>query len=157
MPTSELRGRYELHLLSARLRAAGKEGQGLRRELYKAISKAAKPLAAEIRNPAHLHGYMPKRYADLLAGDLAVMTQKRFGRDPSIAIKARGRTHKRKVIQLDEGVLSHPLFGDREHWYRQTSHVKAGFFADPAKRAAPGIRDEVLAAMHETAQKITGH
>src|SRR5258708_27409965 len=102
MPTSELRGRYELRRLSARLRVLFRSGQGLRRELYKAISKAAKPLANEIRDPAHLHGYMPKRYADVLAGDLAVTTQKRFGRDPSIAIKARGRTHKRKVIQLDE-------------------------------------------------------
>src|SRR5258708_17718858 len=124
-----------------------------RRELYKAISKAGKPVASEIRDPAHLHGYMPQRYADVLAGDLAVTTQKRFGRDPSIAIRARGRTHKRKVIQLDEGVLSHPLFGDREHWYRQTAHVKAGFCAEPAEKAASGIPADALAATPAPAQQ----
>src|SRR5258708_5273490 len=144
MPGVEVRGQYQLRLLSARLRAAGTEGQGLRRELYKAITKAAKPLAAEIKDPAHLHDYVPKRYADVLAGDLAVTTQKRFGRDPSVAIKARGRAHKRKVIRLDElGVLAHPVFGDRKVWVDQTSHVKAGFFTDPATKAAPGIRAEV--------------
>jgi len=158
MPGVELRGQYELRLLSARLRAAGTEGQGLRRELYKAITKAAKPLAADIRDPAHLDAYLPNRYAAVLAADLAVTTQKRFGKDPSVAIRAKGRSKKRKVKMLDEeGVLAHPLYGNRDRWFRQTSHVKPGFFSDPAKKAAPAIRSEVLAAMHETAQKITGH
>jgi len=158
MPGAEVRGQYQLRLLSARLRAAGKEGQGLRRELYKAITKAAKPLAAEIRDPTHLDAYLPNRYAAVLAADLSVTTQKRFGKDPSVSIRAKGRAHKRKLLQLDaEGVLAHPLYGNREHWYGQTSHVKPGFFTDPAQKAMPAIRDEVLAAMHETAQKITGH
>src|SRR5258708_16253084 len=89
----------------------------------------------------------------VLAGEGGVTREKRFGREPSIAIRARGSTHKRKVIQLDEGVLSHPLFGDREHWYRQTSHVKAGFFADPAKKAASGIPADALAATPAPAQQ----
>jgi hypothetical protein len=158
MPGVEVRGQYELRALSARLRAAGKDGQGLRRDLFKAITKAAKPLAAEVKNPAHLRDYLPNRYADVLAADLAVSTQKRFGKDPSVAIKAKGRAHRRKVKMLDEeGVLAHPLYGNRDHWFRQTSHVKPGFFSDPAKKAVPGIRAEVMAALHDTAQKIAGH
>jgi hypothetical protein len=158
MPGVEVRGQYQLRLLSARLREAGREGQGLRRELYKAITKAAKPLAAEIRDPAHLAAYLPNRYAAVLASDLSVTTQKRFGKDPSVAIKAKGRAKKRKVKQLDErGVLTHPVFGDRQVWVEQTSHVKPGFFTDPAQKAMPGIRAEVLSAMHDTTQKIAGH
>src|SRR5258708_14831763 len=129
MPGVEVRGQYQLRLLSAGLCAAGTEGEGLGRELYKAITEAAKPLAAEIKDPAHLHDYVPKRYADVLAGDLAVTTQKRFGRDPSVAIKARGRAHKRKEKRLVElGDLAHPVFGVSKVWVDQTSPVRTQFF-----------------------------
>ncbi|SRR6266581_3151826 len=149
-------GPYQLRKLSARLREAGEEGKGLRRELYKAVSAAARPLAAEIKNVGHLRPYMPDRYADVLAADMSVTTVKRTGRDPGVAIKAKGRAKpKRHLKRLDGGKLLHPLFGDRERWFAQTKAVHAGFFTDPARRAAPGIRREVLAAMHETGKKIT--
>jgi hypothetical protein len=149
-------GPYQLRKLSARLREAGKEGQGLRRELYKAINQAAKPLAAEIRNSGHLGSYMPDRYAAVLAGDLAVTATKSTSKNPGVAIRAKGRRHKRKVIQLDNGILKHPLYGNREHWFEQVrGKMRRGFFTDPAERAAPGIRDQVVAALHETGKKIT--
>jgi hypothetical protein len=161
MPGVEVRGQYQLRLLSARLREAGTEGQGLKRELMKAISASAKPLAAEVKNPAHLDAYLPNRYAAVLAADLAVGTQKRFGKNPAVAIRLRGRKHARKVIHLNAGILTHPVFarGARKTWTWkvQSSHVKAGFWSDAAKKATPQIRNDVLAAMHETTQKITGH
>jgi hypothetical protein len=153
-------GPYQLRLLSARLRAAGTEGQGLRRELYKAINQAAKPLAAEIRSYEHLAPYMPDRYAAVLAAEISVTATKSTGRNPGVAIKARSRRHRRKVVRLNEGLLAHPLFGDRQHWFTQgpaSGGMKPGFFTDPAEKAAPDIRRQVLAAMHDTGQKITGH
>lgn len=150
-------GPYQLRLLSARLRAAGTEGQGLRRELYKAINDAAKPLADEIRSVEHLIPYVPDKYAPVLAGDLTVKAVKRGTTNPGVSIQARGRVHKRKVIQFNDGVISHPLFGNRKRWFRQTAGMRPGFFTDPAEKAAPGIRRQVLAAMHDTGQKITGH
>lgn len=149
-------GPYRLRVLSARLREAGDEGKGLRRELYKAISQAARPLAAEMKNPGHLRDYLPDPYADILATDLAVTTSKSTGRNPGVAIRAKGRRKKRKVIQLDAGILSHPVFGNREVWRTQTSHVKSGFFTDPAERAAPEIRRQVLEAMRVVGGKLTG-
>jgi hypothetical protein len=148
-------GPYQLRKLSARLREAGTEGQGLRRELYKAINQAAKPLAAEIKNAEHLHSYMPGRYAEVLAADLAVTATKSTSKNPGVAIRAKGRRHKRKVIQLDSGVLKHPLYGNRDHWFEQAHGVRAGFFAEPAKRAAPAIRDAVMDALRETGKRIT--
>ena len=149
-------GPYQLRKLSARLREAGDEGQGLRKELYKAINEAAKPLAAEIRDPAHLQAYMPNRYAIVLAADLAVTATKSTSKNPGVAIRAKGRRHKRKVIQLDNGILKHPLYGNRDHWFEQLSgKMKAGFFTDPAERAAPAIRDQVMGALRETGKKIT--
>jgi hypothetical protein len=161
MPGAEIRGQFELRALSARLREAGTEGKGLKRELMKAISASAKPLAAEVKDPARLHSYLPDRYADVLAADLAVGTQKRFGANPVVAVRLRGRSHARKVIQLNAGILTHPVFGHGPRrtwaWSVQGSHVKAGFWSDAAKKATPLIRRDVLAAMHETTQKIAGH
>lgn len=148
-------GPYQLRLLSKQLREAGDEGKGLRRELYKAISQAARPLAAEVKDAGQLADYMPNRYAGVLAGDLSVTTSKSTGRNPGVAIRAKGRRHRRKVSRLDSGVLAHPVFGNRKVWKDQTSHVRAGFFTDPAEQAAPEIRKRVLEAMHEVGKKIT--
>jgi hypothetical protein len=154
MPGVEVRGQYQLRELAARLRDAGEEGQGLRRELFKAINEAAKPLAAEVQDVAHLDTYLPNRYAATLAADMTVGTQKSFGKNPSVAIRARGRAHKRKLKRIDEGSLNHPLWGNRSHWYRQA--VKPGFFSKAAAEQAPAIRGKVLGAMAETGRKITG-
>lgn len=149
-------GPYKLRVLSAQLRAAGTEGQGLRRELYRAVNTAAKPLAKEIGSAAHLRPYMPDHYADELAADMTVGAQKTAGRNPGVAIRAKGRSKKRKLKRLDaDGVLSHPVFGDRKKWVDQTSHVRPGFFTDPCTKAAPDIRRQVLDAMHVIGKRIT--
>lgn len=154
----EVRGQYQLNLLSARLREAGDEGKGLRRELFKAINDAAKPLAQEISNVTHLDPYMPDRYAAVLASDLTVTSQKLFGKTPTVRIRARNRAHRRRIRQLDRsGVIYHPLFGNRSKWFIQRAGTYPGFFTDPAQKAQPAIRDKVLEAMHVTGQKITGH
>jgi hypothetical protein len=153
-------GPYQLRKLSARLREAGDEGKGLRRELMKQINEAAKPLAKEISDPAHLKPYMPDRYADILAADLRVSATKSFAKNPGVSIRARARARKRKVALLDAGLLNHPVYarGERSAWTwanGQTGGMRAGFFTDPCERATPQIRSRVLQAMTETAGKIT--
>ena len=155
-------GREQLRTLAARLKDAGTEGQGLKRELMKQMDEAAKPLAREIASVAHLEPYMPDRYAGVLAADLAVTTQRVFsGNSPRVSVTARGRLHKRKVRRVNDGLLMHPVFaqGLRKRWTwlkePQTAGMKPGFFSDPCEAAAPGIRDHVLEAMAETARKIT--
>ena len=148
-------GPYQLRKLSARLREAGDEGKGLRRELLKAVTAAARPLAKDIRDPARLHPYLPGPYADVLAADLSVTTSKRTGRDPGISLKVKGRVKKRHVRRIDDGTLMHPLWGDREHWYAQRQHVQPGAISDPFNKAAPAIRAEVLKAMHDVGKRVT--
>lgn len=149
-------GVYKLKVLSAKLRDAGTEGQGLRRELFKAVTVAAKPLQKEIGSAAHLYPYMPDHYADALAADIAVTATKSTSRNPGIAIRAKGRSKKRKLKRLnDDGILSHPVFGDRLKWVDQAASVKPGFFSDPCEKAAPDIRKEVLGAMHEISKRLT--
>jgi hypothetical protein len=154
-------GPEQLRALAARLKDAGDEGKGLRRALANQLGEAAKPLAREIASVAHLRPYMPDRYAAVLAPDLSVTTQRLFSGDPRVSVVAKGRTRKRKVRLLDDGVITHPVFaqGPRRKWNwkngRQTAGMKRGFFSDPCEKAAPDIRDHVLKAMAETARKIT--
>ena len=157
MPGS-VTGAADFAALSARLKEAG--ATGLRRELYRAISKAGDDLAKEISSVEHLYPYMPDPYARVLAADLSVKVYKRGGKDAQVTLRAEGRTHKRKLVQLnDRGILVHPVFGGAIRkdwtWRAQFSHVRQGFFTDPVERCAPAVRDRILAAMRDTSRKIT--
>jgi len=158
---SGVTGAEDFALLARRLKEAGETG--LRRELYKKISDAAGPLAREIGSLEHLNAYLPDRYAAVLAADLRVTTSKLTGRNPGIRLigvaPTKARAGRRKVTHLDRGLINHPVFarGPRATWdwsNNQTGGMKAGFFSDPAEHATPQMREAVLAAMTETAQKI---
>src|SRR5258708_34380008 len=136
----------------------GPAGQGRRGERLRAINGAAVPLAGEIQSFQHLAPYMPGRYAAVLAADVSVTAAKNLGTEPSVRIRAKGRTHRRKVIRLNDGFLTHPLFGAREHWFTQgpaAGGLRPRFFFDPGGKPAPGLKGKVLAAVAETAEKST--
>lgn len=155
-------GGDDLRNLSARLRAAGTEGKGLRRALLKAITDAAKPVAGEIASLSNLDEHLPNRYAAVLSGDLKVTVSSSLSGDPKVSITARSQARKRKVAILEQGVITHPVFaqGPRRKWNwkngRQTGGMKPGFFTSPAKAAAPDVRDKVMAALSDTARQIAG-
>lgn len=148
-------GGQELADLARRLKDAG-EG-GLRRELYADIRAAAQPVLGEIRTglPAH----MPNRYAAVLSADLVLTANVRAGRSGSVRLRAVTGGKRRRIVTLDRGILTHPLWGDREHWYSQGplgGGMAPGFFTGPVDRGAPRFRGAVLGAMRRTAEKITG-
>jgi hypothetical protein len=124
---------------------------GLRAELYKALDEAAAPLAAEIGNVTHLRDDMPDRYADVLAKDLRITVHKRAGgADPGVTLLIRAPTAGRggrKVRQRNAGLITHPLFGDKQRWFAQTAGMRAGFVDSPVERAAPAVREKILAAV----------
>lgn len=135
-------------ILARHLAEAGEVG--LRRELFRAVGDAAAPAVEAVRQG--LPDYMPNRYAAVLDPDLqlSVVRSARAG-DPSVRIRASSRGKARKLRRLEGGVLAHPLYGDREHWYYQTSHVVKGFFASPIEKQAPQIREEIEQAMERVA------
>jgi hypothetical protein len=148
-------GAEDYAALARRLKDAGETG--LARALRKALNDAAAPIAREIADPEHLKSYMPDRYAATLAADMKLSTLGTGSlRNPGVRIQAVGREKKRKVIKVNSGLLTHPLYGNREHWYTQLDGMKSGFFDDPCSRSGPQVRDKILKAMHETAMKITG-
>jgi len=155
-------GRDQLRLVAARLKAAGDEGKGLKRQLQKNITEAAKELAQKIAGVEHLNPYMPDRYAAVLAADLGVKVQNRFsGGNPAVQVRAQAREHKRKIARLDAGTINHPVYprGPRRGWSwsnYQTGGMKPGFFSDACQEASPRIRAKVQQALTETAGKISG-
>lgn len=155
-------GRAQLRLVAARLKEAGDEGQGLKRQLQKNITEAVQPLARKIADVGHLKPYLPDRYAAVLAADLGVKVANRFsGGNPAVQVRAQAREHKRKVARLDAGTINHPVYprGPRSGWNwsnYQTGGMKPGFFSDACRDAAPDIRAKVLQALTETAGKISG-
>lgn len=156
-------GRAELRDLAARLKEAGDEGKGFRRELLKQLNEAAKPIAKKIADPEHLKPYMPDHYVAALAPDLSVGAQRILSSNPRVSITAKTRRQRRrKVALLDRGFINHPKWprGYRDTWKwqnGQTGGMRPGFFTDPCRDAAPQIRERVVQAITETDRKITGH
>jgi hypothetical protein len=156
-------GAQAFQALAERLKENGETG--LRRQLSKAVSDAAQPVAKQIGSPFHLDRYMPSGYVPVLAADLQVTTHTRAGgTSPGVTIFARAPTAAgggRKIRQRNAGVITHPVFADvllprrQWRWEVQTKGMHPGFFDDPAGRAAPQVREALLQAMHDVAGEIT--
>jgi hypothetical protein len=153
----------ELEALAFRLRRAG-DGD-LLREVTKAMRIAAGSAEKDIR--AGLDPHLPDRYANELNADLRIGTNVRTNeRDPGVAITAQagsfgGVGHAagrgRKLRDLDGGIIHHPLFGDREHWYKQEGAgqgVEPGWFSGPAEAAGPRVRTAIEQALADVAGKV---
>ena len=138
----------ELESIARHLRLAG-DGD-LARDLTAAMRRAADPVRDQIR--AGLRPHLPDRYAATLDADLRLGISVRTGdRNPGVSVTGQARSGGRKLRRLDGGLLTHPLWGDREHWY--TQHVEAGWFTGPAQDAAPQVRAELERALEDVAAR----
>ncbi|MBI1757976.1 MAG: hypothetical protein HYR62_01890 [Actinobacteria bacterium] len=139
-------GADQLATVAKSLKDAG--NRDLRRELFRSIQRATKPLKAEVK--AEALRVLPNR------GGLARMvsrsrltTKTRTGRSPGVTIVATGKID---IGSLDRGRLRHPLFGDREHWYQQ--EVRPHWFTGAIDRDIDHVQAELLAAIDAVARKI---
>lgn len=144
--------------LAKNLRDVGEEG--LRRELFAAIDEAAAPVADLIGNTANLEEHLPSGYVGAFSASLKVTTHKTAsGHDPGVTVLVRAPTvgrGGRKVRQRNAGVITHPLFGNREIWKTQTAGMRAGFVDDPARALGPDVQQKVLEAVHRITEQATG-
>lgn len=139
----------------------------LRKELFEAVSDAAQPIVDAIRTD--VPDYLPKRggYAEAVQADLAMSVVRRSTREgpgATIRVTARPyqnssnrslrRTHTgRKLKRLNAGLLAHPLYGDREHWYSQT--VRPGFVTEVAQQQLPEVREKIAEAVRRVTEMAT--
>ena len=142
----------EFEALARALKDAGETG--LQKELRKAIRDAATPLAKKVQDEEHLKPYMPNRYAEILSEDLRVTISQRTGTTPGVTLRARGRVKGRHVTRLNQGILAHPLFGDREHWPQPYQTIRPRYFDDPVAAAGPELRRQIAAAVHRIIARI---
>jgi len=148
----------ELEAAAVRLRRAGQDG--LARELTAAMRRGVEPVPGQIRDGLRPH--LPDRYAADLAAGMEIRTITRSGSaaaDAVVSVYAKAAGKARKLKNLDEGRLTHPLFGDREHWYTQVGAaqgVQPGWFTGPAEAAAPRVRAELEQALADVAAKAAG-
>jgi hypothetical protein len=143
----------ELEALAFRLRRAGEEE--LLREVTKAMRDAVEPVKDEIR--ADLKPKLPDRYAEELDADLRIGVNVRTaGSDPGVSVTGQALGKTRKLRYLDEGRLTHPLFGDREKWFTQEEpSVQPGWFTGPAEAAGPRVRDGIEKALADVADRAS--
>lgn len=140
----------ELESVARHLRQAGQAD--LARELTAAMRRAVSPVRDEIR--AGLRPHLPDMYAAELEGDLRLGVNIRTtGSDPGASVTAQtGRT--RKLRYLDEGRLTHPVYGNREVWV--TQDVQPGWFTGPCEAAGPRVRAELENALEDVSVKAAG-
>lgn len=123
------------------------------------VSSATKQAVDRVYRPVlvgMVPAFMPSGYAPELAADLKVSTSVRFaGVNPGVTAVVSAPTggkFGRDVSRLEEGRLSHPLFGNRKHWYRQ--RVRRGFASVPLKAIRPQIRREIDQEVSAVARDI---
>jgi hypothetical protein len=138
------------------------DGKALRRDLGKNIRTALAPAVAEAR--AGIRS-MPSGGLPTEGGGLRQAISRRIraqakmsGRFPGARVRvtkrgmprgfelAARRTNRRKGWR-------HPVYGNTDVWAQQTG--KPGWFDDPMRRGRPRYRAAVLAALNESARRIT--
>lgn len=152
MPVSAtLRGGAELRYVAGKLRKAA--ARDLTRELRAGQRKAFAPLQKEIK--AEAAATLPKRggYAGVMSRAVKVSVRTGFGKNALTArVYARGRVESRDVVAVNAGILRHPRFGDRRHWYAQ--RVRPGFVDRPADRLADRVLNDSAEALERVLQQI---
>lgn len=121
----------------------------LRKELYRGIQRAAKPLRTAAQQAAREN--LPKRGGlnEWVASSKFSITT-RGGRDPAVRVAGKKAGHDLK--RMDQGRLRHPLYGNRRHWFIQ--QIPAGWFSTAMTARAPAVRRDVVAVLDDVAARI---
>lgn len=150
MTTVRVTGAEQLASLSKALRSVAKdERKGLRRELYRGIMRATRPLKQAAQESAR--STLPSS-----GGLAAAVARSKFktktaggGANVGVRILATGGTD---IRAMDAGRLRHPVYGNRSVWVTQS--VTPGWFTRPMEAGAGRVQVEILRAMDSVADQI---
>src|SRR6266700_6098635 len=145
--TVTTRGADKLTRLGRALKDAG--DKDLQRELRRAMQRGGKPLKDAARKGALER--LPKRggLAERVASSKFGVRTSTAGKGASVRIIGRSGYD---LQGMDEGLIRHPVWGNRKKWVSET--VKPGWFSDAEEAAAPQGRDELVKAIDDVAAKL---
>lgn len=140
---------------------------GLERELNRGSRQAVKEIIDEVKdNPA---AYIPQGFEAEFAASLHARASIRLLQNRTIeaVFWAMGQTHRRKIEEMDAGVLRHPVRGRtrrlKRHWIHKATTmlnpwvdqpIRPGVVSEPGQRALPRAVDKLDAAVGRVVQKI---
>ena len=142
-----IQGAEKLGDVAKQLRQVG--DKELKKETYRGLRSAAKPLIADTREFARRvlpeEGHLNERVARS-----RFRVRVRTGRDPGVSITATGLDKR-----LDtQGRLRHPTFGrrGRDDWKEQK--VNPGWFHIPMRRGTPKVQRELVKVLDRVSKKL---
>lgn len=138
----------ELRYVAGLLRKAA--ARDLTRELRKGQRAAVRPLQKEIKTEAL--ATLPKRggYNATMSKAVKVSTTTGTGRNAmTVRVYARGKVENRDVVQVNRGILRHPVFGV---WRKKVppTRVRPGFVDRPVDKLA----DQILKESADAAERV---
>lgn len=152
MADLEVVGNADFLRVSAKLKALGKDGLILRRELRSELKDAAQPMGNAVR--AHVGQYLPSGYAPIIAAGLTIIpTTSLRGATAGLRLTgtAKGVRRRRHIGTIDRGILRHPVYGNPDAWVNQ--RVRPGFWRDPIIDEADEAREQIQQAIRKAIKK----
>lgn len=137
----------ELSKLASELQAIG-DG-ALLKEAERTIRRVGEGAVAQVQLNAMR--VLPKRggantwVANAPVRRIPLLDEKRAG----LLIRQTKRGHD--LIAINRGLLRHPLFGNREHWY--TTNIPRDYFDAPIRAKAPEIERRLTSAIERLIAK----
>lgn len=152
----EVHGAADFLTLSKSLKHA--ERTTMRRELTKGVRDATKPLLPEAA--AALAASLPSGLQSR-GRRVKQRVQVKTGNDPGVTIAvpygrrgAGGLGASNARLANTQGLIRHPLFGDRENWYSTRVPQAQGWFDDYYSRQARRVLPEIESAMQRVIDQI---
>lgn len=141
-----IRGADQLGDLARALRREGESGKGLKRELYKGLQRATKPLKAKAQEAAAQS--LPKSGGlnQVVAAKSKITTRIMTGSSPRVSIQAKG-----VGVSTDKGFVRHRVFGGNT-WV--TQRVEGGWFTETMQDSASVVAKELNDAIDDVADRI---
>lgn len=142
-----IQGADKLEHLAYKLKETG--NKEMRRELFRAVNRATKPMRDAARHAAREN--LPRRGGlnEWVAAS-KFSTSTRTGRDVRVAVKGNKSGHDLRA--LDRGRLRHPLFGNRSAWF--TQEIRAGWFTEAMQRESPRVGRVLLTVFDVIARDL---
>lgn len=135
------------------LRRLGNRGLG--QQMAKGFRAATNPLRKDIT--AEVPKAMPSGYAPALAKSLRFRQSVQSGRTTArvlLRVHADGQRERRDLPALNQGILRHPVYGNRNRWVAQ--RVRRGVVDRPVDRLGPEIRRQMDAVVAYVADQLKG-